>query len=149
MVAIDRVALRLIYHGAGPARWSGGPGDFGVQDKAGALHHATARADGGMQFDLALEVKSRGAGAPVFLGPFAHGPPDGRFLYLSWREPRGGYAQRFKLPLGAITWRDILAAGDQPLQGDLFDRQARATSTGVNIGGARAVVWQPAVKAAT
>ena len=143
---LERVRLRLVYRGAGPVFWSGGPSQFGVQDKDGGLFLGEAAPDGGLWFDLALEVKPEGEGAPVFVGALAQGPANNRFLYLSWRNLTGEYAQRLKLPLGAIGWRDIRAAqaADQPLVGELVDRAPKATSTGANIGGTRPIVWRPA-----
>jgi hypothetical protein len=142
---LEQVRLQLIYRGAGPVFWSGGPSEFGVQDKAGALRLGEPAPDGGLRFDLTLEVKPEGTGAPVFVGPFAQGPANERFLYLSWRNLTGGYAQRLKLPLGSIAWRDIQAAraADRPLIGELADWAPKATSTGANIGGTRPIVWRP------
>jgi hypothetical protein len=142
---LERVQLRVLYRGSGPFKWSGGPRDFGVQNKANALHLGEVDADGTVKFDLSVEVKPEDGGAPVFVGPLAHGSPDARFLYLSWRNLQGEYAQRFKLPLGSMTWNDIRAAWrmDQPLVGELIDRQPKATSTGANIGGSRAILWTP------
>ena len=142
--APDLIKLQVRYLGAGPLIWSGGPRDFGVQDKAGALHLGHAGADGVVVFDLLLEVKPGDTGPPVFLGPFAHGRPDERFLYLGWRNADGGFAQRFKLPLASITRDDVrraLSAGE-PLVGELVDRNPRVTSTGANIGGQRVVAWE-------
>ena len=140
----EPVWLRLIYRGTGPVYWNGGSEHFGVQDKAEALQRGEADPDGGVTFDLRVEVKPGGAGGPVFLGPLAHGPAGGRFLYLSWRHREGAYAQRFKLPLGSIGWADIHAARQpgQPLVGEVIDSQPRATSTGANIGGTRPIVWK-------
>jgi len=142
---LERVRLQLIYRGAGPVFWSGGPTEFGVQDKDENLRLGETASDGGLRFDVALELKPESAGAPVFVGPFAHGPANGRFLYLSWRNLTGEYAQRLKLPLGGITWADIRAAqaADRPLVGELADLAPRATSTGANIGGTRPIVWRP------
>jgi len=141
----EPIWLRLVYRGARPVYWNGGPEHFGVQDKAEALQRGEIGPDGGVRFDLRVEVKPEEAGAPVFVGPFAHGPAGGRFLYLSWRNREGAYAQRFKLPLGSIVWADIHAArqADQPLLGEVIDLQPRATSTGANIGGSRPIVWKP------
>jgi hypothetical protein len=140
----ERVRLRVVYRGTGPVFWSGGPEHFGAQDKDEALHHGVVGPDGSVTFDLRVDVKPEGAGAPVFVGPFAHGPAGGRFLYLSWRNRTGEYAQRFKLPLGSITWTQIRAARqtDRPLLGEVIDLQPRATTTGANIGGTRQVDWK-------
>jgi Family of unknown function (DUF5990) len=140
----ELVRLRLIYRGAGPVIWSGGPSAFGLQDKDQTLHLGAATPDGGRLFDFATEVKPEGAGAPVFVGPFVHGPANKRFLYLSWRNRTGEYAQRLILPLGGIAWADIRAAhaADRPLVGELDDWSPRATSTGANIGGTRPITWR-------
>lgn len=143
----EHVRLRVVYRGTGPVFWSGGPEQFGAQDKDEGLHHGVVGADASVTFDLQVEVKPEGAAAPVFVGPFAHGPAGARFLYLSWRNRTGEYAQRFKLPLGSITWDDIHAArqANRPLLGEVIDANPRATSTGANIGGTRQIVWAPAV----
>jgi len=55
--------------------------------------------------------------APVFLGPFTHGPPAGRFLYVCWTGEEHGVRVRFrrlKLPLGGISWALIDAALGEP-----------------------------------
>jgi len=141
---LEPIRLQLIYHGKGPVFWTGGATDFGVQDKDEGLFLGEAAPDGGRIFDLALEVKPEGAGAPVFVGPFSHGPASKRFLYLSWRNLTGEYAQRLILPLGAIAWSDIRAsrAADRALVGELIDSNPRATSTGANIGGKRPITWR-------
>ena len=145
MQRTEQVWLRVVYRGTGPVFWSGGPEHFGAQDKDEALHHGAIGPDGHVTFDLQVEVKPETTGAPIFVGPFAHGPAGKRFLYLSWRNRTGEYAQRFKLPLGSITWADLHAArrADQPLLGEVIDLQPRATTTGANIGGTRPIVWKP------
>jgi hypothetical protein len=77
------VSVRVTYDGAGPVHWS--PGEFGLQDKAEALHPGAVDAEGRVVFAFSLELNEDGA-KPNFLGGFAHGPRDGRFLYLSWRN---------------------------------------------------------------
>jgi hypothetical protein len=139
---LEQVRLRLVYRGGGPIGWGGGPDLWGIQDKSEGLWPGVAGEGGSLVFDLSLEVKPDTGVAPAFLGPFAHGKPAERFLYLSWRNPTGEYARRLKLPLGGIAWSDIAAARrtGQPLVGELVD-EAKLTSTGVHIGGTRAVVW--------
>lgn len=68
--------------------------------------------DGLPRFTCELRARRDAAtGAPVFLGPFAFGPPTGRFLYVSWSavrpdDPGAGRTmfRRAKVPLGGITW---------------------------------------------
>jgi hypothetical protein len=139
----SEIDLRLRYDGAGPVYWNGGPSAFGLQDRSEVLHLGKADADGVVSFDFSLEVKPGASGAPVFLGPFAHGPAGGRFLYLSWRNREGPYAQRLKIPLTSIGWAEIDRARDEGgrLACLLVDRNPRATTTGANIGGTRQVTW--------
>ena len=71
--------------------------------------------DGRPRFTCELRARRDAAtGAPVFLGPFAFGPPAARFLYVSWSavraaEPGAGRAmfRRAKVPLGTITWAQV------------------------------------------
>jgi hypothetical protein len=52
---------------------------------------------------------------PIFLGPFAHGPPLGRFIYIVWTGEENGVRRMFrrmKLQLGGIGWAYV----DQVLQ---------------------------------
>lgn len=66
-----------------------------------------------LEFDGELRLKApvrQGAASPVFLGPYTHGPPTGRFLYISWTGEVGGPRQMFrrmKIPLGTISWEQI------------------------------------------
>jgi hypothetical protein len=138
----EGLRLRILYRGGPLPGWRGGPADFGVQDKSNGLHPGVEE-DGGVGFDLRVEMKPGDGGAPVFIGPLAHGPPAARFLYLSWRNPTGEYARRLKLALGSIGWDDVAAArrADQPLTAELLD-QPKLTSTGAHIGGSRTVVWK-------
>jgi hypothetical protein len=128
---MDSIRLRLTYDGKGPVHWNGGPALFGVQDKTGALDAGKPGPGGTRVFDL------------VLVGDIAHGSPAERFLYLSWRNLEGNYAQRLKLPLDAIASRDARTALERqsPLTATLVDRQPRATSTGANIGGSRPISW--------
>lgn len=143
---LDSVKLRLIYDGAGPVTWCRDPRAFGVQDKAAVLFPGASGPNGTVVFDLVFQVKSNSADLPVLSGAFAHGPPGARFIYLGWRDVQGGFAQRLKLPLGGITWDDIqeASARQQPVVGILVDHHPRATSTGANIGGTRAMAWRVA-----
>ncbi len=143
---MDSIALKLVYDGKGPVHWSplpGAPNAFGLQDKAEVLHVGKPGKAGAVVFDLTLQVKSLDAAQAVLVGGFAHGKPAERFLYLGWRNASGGFAQRLKLPLHAITSdqvRQALAKG-MTLTAVLVDHHPKATTTGANIGGTRAVDW--------
>jgi hypothetical protein len=140
---MEAIALQLIYDGAGPLHWDGGAGAFGLQDRQGALHPGTRGAAGAVVFDFTLQVKSLDAGAVVLCGDLAHGSPAGRFLYLAWREPQGGFARRLKLPLSTITpdqVREALAKGTM-LTATVVDHHPKASAGGANHGGTRPVDW--------
>ena len=140
---MDAIRLRLTYDGKGPAIWTPMPGAFGLQDKAEALHQGAPGPGGVAVFEFTLQARPHDSGAAVLSGEFAHGPPAARFLYLGWRNAQGAFAQRLKLPLFNITSaqvREALAKGT-PLMATLVDHHPKATSTGANIGGARAVDW--------
>jgi len=140
MAGID---FHVTYDGVGPVFWDGAPERFGLQDRSGVLHRGAPDTDGAVAFAFALDVKPGRSDAPVFVGPFAHGPPGKRFLYLGWRNRDGAFAQRLIIPLGAISWDQVrqAASSGAPLASRLIDHHPRATSTGANIGGTRHVVW--------
>lgn len=100
------VKIRLIHDGVQPGPRVPEPVDFGIQDKKGGVHAAKHSKGGLLLFEMDIAVKAARA-SPVFSGPFVHGPPGGRFLYLSWKK-RGQHehpwAWRIKMPLGGISW---------------------------------------------
>ncbi|MFN7941063.1 MAG: DUF5990 family protein [Thermoanaerobaculia bacterium] len=57
-------------------------------------------------------------GRPRFLGPFAQGPPDGRFVYVNSGtaagQPGSPWSRRAKLPLGSIDARAVAQVLAQP-----------------------------------
>ncbi len=134
--------LRIVYDGTPPNTWDGGAKDFGLQDKENVLLLGKTERNGHVVFDVTLDVKPQRTSKPVFLGDFAHGSPKERFLYLSWRNANGAYAQRLKLPLGAITWSDVEKAREKPLEGVVAPSTKPRKPGGTNIGGTRAVMWQ-------
>jgi hypothetical protein len=140
----SRLGFRVIYDGLGPVYWDRDPGQFGIQDASGALYPGDLDADGCISFAFSLAVKPGRADAPVFSGPFAHGPPAKRFLYLGWRNRNAAFAQRVSLPLTSIGWEQVRQAQalGAALVCRLVDKHPRATTTGANIGGTRPVVWR-------
>lgn len=113
---------------------------FGLQDTKQQLHPGAAQADGKLAFDFSVTVRADPVdGRPVFTGPFASGPKDDRFVYLSWRSlSRGHYINRVKARLGDIDWPLIHAAqaAARPLIADLTGRPPG--------GGRIPVVWRVA-----
>jgi hypothetical protein len=134
------IRLRIVYDGTPPNRWDGDSKDFGMQDKENVLQLGTALADGRVVYDVSLAVKPAQTTAPIFLGDFVHGPPKERFLYLSWRNADGSYAQRLKLPLAGITWSELERS--KGLVGEVAPSRKPRVPGGSNLGGTRGVVWR-------
>jgi hypothetical protein len=100
---------------------------FGLQDVKQTIHAGVRRTDGKLAWDFTVTVKpAPDDGRPIFTGPFASGPRDDRFVYLSWRSlARGDYINRVKARLGDIDWPLIRAAqtAGRPLVADLTGRR--------------------------
>jgi hypothetical protein len=66
---------------------------------------------GTMRFECEVKVRRNPrTGQPSLTGPAAHGPTDGRFLYLVWQGWVAGTPSRFrrmKITLTPITWEQI------------------------------------------
>jgi hypothetical protein len=104
---------------------------IGLQDKQQAVHAGKAGPDGAWRFQCSVAVKgSDAADPPAFSGPFVHGTPGARFLYLSWKRADGGAApwvQRVKIPLSGISWE--LVQSGQVLEADITGRKPHASET--------------------
>jgi hypothetical protein len=85
---------------------------FGLQDKQGEIVPPSSRKDGRLVFDFTLTAKKGiDPKRPVFGGRFANGPPNDRFVYLSWYAiRRGDYINRVKARLSQIEWQMVRAA---------------------------------------
>jgi len=85
---------------------------FGLQDKKGEILSGARQKDGTLAFDFTLTVrKGKDPSRPVFGGRFASGPPDDRFVYLSWYAiKRGDYINRVKARLNTIDWKMVREA---------------------------------------
>lgn len=89
-----------------------------------------AEADRPATFIAEVRVaRNASTGAPNFLGPYAHGTPADRFLYLSWSgvgaEGRKMF-RRAKIPLREISWDRLRNAlersGELEITLDMTDR---------------------------
>ena len=85
--------------------------DFGIQRGRGAAYETLfvqQRKHQDISFDFALTVSGDKGGRPNFTGPFAQGPPEGRFIYIDVGTYAGQkntpWSRRMKIPLEAITW---------------------------------------------
>jgi hypothetical protein len=107
-----RINVRLIHDGVQPGDPLDEPMRFGVQDTRGGVHPGLIEPGEARNFDLALDVRGDEATRPFFSGSFAHGPPAGRFLYLSWKregQHEHPWCWRIKIPLVGIGWAEIRA----------------------------------------
>jgi hypothetical protein len=115
MPETTHVKVRLIHGGLQPGPEVAEPVDFGMQGKKSEVHPGNRAKGGLLHFEFDIAVKAASA-APVFSGPFVHGPPGGRFLYLSWKkhgQHEHPWAWRIKIPLGDISWALIRQAGER------------------------------------
>lgn len=99
---------------------------FGLQDKDGGLQLPDKRADGMHVLDFELSVAEGPDGRPAFTGPYASGPRDQRFVYLSWPHIDGcGYVNRIKMRLADLDWPLIEQAIERgvPLEADASGRK--------------------------
>ena len=92
---------------------------FAVQrGKCELLPPSRATADT-LVFDFKVRIAERkGGGAPNVLGPYAHGKPDDRFLYLNSGTSVGQvgspWTRRAKIKTGGISWKLVEAVLARP-----------------------------------
>lgn len=83
---------------------------FGLQDKNGSLTPGAPQPNGSLRFECDLQGTLKGD-TPNFLGMWAHGTPQDRFLYLTWKNRADGrIIQRIKVKLASITAAQVDAA---------------------------------------
>ena len=85
--------------------------DYGLQKGGGNDYEVTQKQrskTGDLQFEFNARLKEGKDGEPVLLGPFVHGPPQERFVYLDIGTYAGQtdthWSRRLKIPLRGITW---------------------------------------------
>ncbi|HWF76020.1 MAG TPA: DUF5990 family protein [Caulobacteraceae bacterium] len=139
----EELRLRLIRKDDAPATNPLGDAfEFGLQDTKGALAPAHRLTDGRLYWDFELRVQPGKGGRPNFLGRFASGPADDRFVYLAWRSiPRGVWINRVKARLADIDWPLIEEAQGERAQGRDGRLVADISAWGPG-GGRRAVDWR-------
>ena len=125
-VTPQELRLRLIRADDAPATNPLGEAfEFGLQDTKGALTPARRLTNGRLAWDFELRVQPGKGGRPNFLGPYASGPADDRFVHLAWRSiPRAVWINRVKARHADIDWPLIHAAeaAGRPLEADLTGR---------------------------
>jgi hypothetical protein len=81
-----------------------------------------------MTFEFEVRLGRRPDGTPNFLGPFAQGPPDARFVYINAGtlagQPGSRWTRRAKVPLTDITWTLIerAQAAGSPIEAAIAGR---------------------------
>jgi hypothetical protein len=96
--------------------------DFGIQHGSGSKYRTLfvqQATDGDVVFDFSVSVTEHEKdGSPDFKGPFAQGPPGGRFIYIDVGTYAGqkdtAWARRMKVPLKGITRSIIKQATSKP-----------------------------------
>ena len=110
---------------------------FGLQDKDETIHPPAVGPDGMHRFDFELAVDEAPDRRPNFIGPFACGPRDKRFVYLSWPRLGGcGYVNRVKIRLTDLDWPKIEEA---IARGLALEADASGRTAG---GGTVPVTWR-------
>ena len=70
---------------------------------------------GDLAFSCTVRVRPQADGTLRFLGPFAHGPTAGRFVYITVGQragqPQSPWDRRAKIPLAGITPELVAAVG--------------------------------------
>jgi len=91
--------------------------DYGLQKGGGNDYEVTQKQrskTGDLRFEFNARVKEGKDGLPVLLGPFVHGPPQERFVYLDIGTYAGQtntpWSRRLKIPLRGITWDTVKQA---------------------------------------
>lgn len=110
---------------------------FGLQDTKSKIFPGERDASGMFVFDFVLKVKrGKSPACPLFTGPFASGPVEDRFVYLSWFAiDRGDYINRVKVRLRAIDWTMIRVSQEE-------NRSITADLTGRGLGEAmKPIEW--------
>jgi hypothetical protein len=105
----------------------GEPATVGIQDKGQHVHAGIRKRDGSFEFECVIQVRDKGAGNIDFAGPFVHGTPAARFVYLSWKRAASGAApwvQRVKIPL-VFNAADLGAA--IAIRADITGRRPHST----------------------
>lgn len=94
--------------------------DYGLQQGGGANYEVTQKQrskTGDLRFEFDARVREGKDGSPVLLGPFVHGPPQERFVYLDIGTYAGQtgtqWSGRLKIPLRGIDW-DMVKQATRP-----------------------------------
>ena len=88
--------------------------DFGLQKGHGSDYETVQvqrSKNKDLRFEFAVRVKQGKDGTPNFLGPFAQGPANSRFVYLDIGTYAGQtdtpWSRRLKIPLAGMSWKTV------------------------------------------
>jgi hypothetical protein len=132
-----------------PDLWTTRPGalSVGLQSGSDEIVRGTETLDG-VHFDIVVGVKTGRDGAPDFTGPFVHGRPGERFLYLSWGavtpDRRHETFRRLKLYLSPVSragWSSPGVSWDQINRGTLTTTVSGRGPDGTPHCATSALVW--------
>jgi hypothetical protein len=106
--------------------------DIGIQDKTQTVHAGRTAKGGAVCFECAVEARIDSLTKRLdFRGPFVHGTPQSRFLYLSWKRRTASAAPwywRVKIPLTGITEKDVShLKSNEALMADITGRRPHAS----------------------
>lgn len=104
------IYVQLLHDGVQPGAPLDEPLHFGLQNNKGEVYPETVKVGPELRFEFVMEIKNGETDQPVFSGPFVHGPPASRFLYLSWKregEHATPWGWRIKIPLNTLGWSEV------------------------------------------
>jgi hypothetical protein len=111
---------------------------LGMQREAAVLDEQPTDGES-LEFRCEVRVEPNAkTGAPNFLGPYAHGTPDDRFLYLVWTAAsshgRMGFS-RIKIYLRTIDWALIRSAWEsgRPLEVRISGRRRNGAPAAASV----------------
>ena len=133
-----KLLLRLVCTSMPETPAEEGALDVGIQDKKQILHAGLPGKNGEMHFECsAVALVDALSGGIDFRGPFVHGTPQARFLYLSWKRTGAAatpWYWRVKIPLASIGAQNIAALREgEWLVADITGRRPHASE---------AIVWK-------
>lgn len=105
------------------------PATVGIQDKDQHVHEGTRKRDGSYEFRCVIQARDKGAGNIDFAGPFVHGTPAARFIYLSWKRSvadASPWVQRVKIP---IVFKAADLGTATAIRADITGRKPHATES--------------------
>jgi hypothetical protein len=110
--------------------------DFGIQEGHGSEYKTIQKqryTKQALRFEFPIRVIEGKNGQPNFLGSFAQGPANNRFIYLDIGTYAGQtntpWSRRLKIPLAGITWAMIEQASNASVL-----IEARVPGTGKDSG---------------